>query len=112
PTRAGPASAEPLSTPSSGVHTQVTDASEMKREGGVTLALLLVVSLSIAIGIFFLLPLAAVGAAQQWIGTGWLSLIVEGVLRLVLLIGYLALIGRLAQIRRVFGYHGAEHKAI
>lgn len=98
-------------TPSTG-RSRVTDASGARTEGGATLVISLVVSLSIAIGIFFLLPLAAVGAAHQWIGTGWLSLIVEGVLRLALLIGYLALIGRLGEIKRVFAYHGAEHKAI
>ncbi len=106
------ASAGPVASPPSTGRSQVTDASGARTEGGATLVISLVVSLSIAIGIFFLLPLAAVGAAHQWIGTGWLSLIVEGVLRLALLIGYLALIGRLGEIKRVFAYHGAEHKAI
>ncbi|HEX6817051.1 MAG TPA: DUF1385 domain-containing protein [Ktedonobacterales bacterium] len=72
----------------------------------------LLFSLVFAVGLFFLLPLGAVGAAQHWIGTGWLSLLAEGLLRLALLIGYLALIGRLADVQRVFEYHGAEHKAI
>src|SRR5207245_1884241 len=43
---------------------------------------------------------------------GWLSLTIEGLIRLGLLIGYLALIGRIPDIQRVFEYHGAEHKAI
>lgn len=90
----------------------VTEVTDTKREGGATLVISLVVSLSVAVGIFFLLPVAAVGAAHQWLGTGWLSLVVEGLLRLGLLVGYLALIGRLAEIKRVFAYHGAEHKTI
>ncbi|MBF6589589.1 MAG: DUF1385 domain-containing protein [Ktedonobacterales bacterium] len=69
-------------------------------------------SLLFGIGLFFLLPLAAVGAAHRWLGTGLWSLIVEGLVRLALLIGYLALIGRLPDIQRVFEYHGAEHKTI
>ena len=105
------AQAEPVVTPTPG-HSQITDASGMKQEGGAPLVISLVVSLSIAVGIFFLLPLGVVGLAHQWIGTGLLSLIVEGVLRLALLLGYLALIGRLPEIKRVFAYHGAEHKTI
>jgi uncharacterized protein YqhQ len=46
------------------------------------------------------------------IGGSWLSLLFEGVVRLLLLIVYLILIGRIPDIQRVFGYHGAEHKAI
>jgi uncharacterized protein YqhQ len=76
------------------------------------LVLTLIISLAFAVGVFFLLPLGAVGAAQRWLGTGWLSLATEGLLRLGLLVGYLALIGRIAEVRRVFEYHGAEHKAI
>jgi uncharacterized protein YqhQ len=69
-------------------------------------------SLIFAVGLFFLLPVAAVGAAHRWLGTGWLSLTVEGLIRLALLLGYLALIGKLPDIKRVFEYHGAEHKTI
>ena len=72
----------------------------------------LLFSLAFAIGLFFLLPLGAVGLLHGWIGDGWLSLTVEGLIRLGLLIGYLALIGRIPEIQRVFEYHGAEHKAI
>lgn len=82
----------------------------VKADARVFLALFF--SLAFGIGIFFLLPVAAVGAAHRLLGTGWLSLIVEGVLRLALLVGYLALIGRLPDIQRVFQYHGAEHKTI
>lgn len=46
------------------------------------------------------------------IGQGWLSLLFEGLIRLGLLVGYLYLTGRLPDIERIYGYHGAEHKAI
>jgi uncharacterized protein YqhQ len=69
------------------------------------------VSLIFGLGIFFLMP--------KWISTafdgslGHLgSAIVEGVVRLLIFIGYLGLIGRMDDIRRVFGYHGAEHRTI
>jgi uncharacterized protein YqhQ len=92
----------------------VTEAApgDVAEIGGVGLTLTMLLSLAFAIGLFFLLPLGIVGAAHRWLGTGWLNLIVEGAIRLALLIGYMALIGRFASIQRVFMYHGAEHKAI
>ncbi len=80
--------------------------------GGAGLAFTLIFSLAFAVGLFFLLPLGAVGLARRWVGTGLGALVVEGVVRLVILILYLAAIGRLASVQRVFEYHGAEHKAI
>jgi len=80
--------------------------------GGAALAFTLIFSLVFAIGLFFLLPLGAVGLARHWIGTGLAALVVEGLVRLAILIAYLAIIGRLPSIQRVFQYHGAEHKAI
>lgn len=77
-----------------------------------TLAVTLIISLAFAIGLFFLGPLALVGLVQRQIGAGFLALVLEGVVRLVILLGYLWLIGRMPSIQRVFGYHGAEHKAI
>jgi uncharacterized protein YqhQ len=82
------------------------------RLGGAALALMLVISLGFAVALFFLTPLALVGAAKSWLGTGWVSLIAEGVVRLVILLAYLWLIGRMSSVARVFEYHGAEHKAI
>src|SRR5579859_1230012 len=89
-----------------------TTPRDMEGIGGVGMALTLTVSLAFAIGLFFLLPLGIVGAAHNWLGGGWISLTAEGIIRLALLVGYLALIGRFASIERVFQYHGAEHKAI
>jgi uncharacterized protein YqhQ len=86
--------------------------SQMPSSSGVGLGLTLVVSLGIAIGLFFLLPLGLVSVLQGWLGIGWWSLALEGFFRLALLVGYLAAIGRLASVQRVFEYHGAEHKAI
>lgn len=80
--------------------------------GGVALALTLIVSLGFAIAVFFLGPLLITGLFRNQVGEGWLNLTLEGVIRLALLVGYLYLIGRVPDIQRVFGYHGAEHKAI
>ena len=76
------------------------------------LVLTLVFSLAFAVALFFLLPLGVVGLVHQWLPNEWAGLILEGVVRLALLVGYLWLIGRLPEIQRVFAYHGAEHKSI
>ena len=80
--------------------------------GGAGLVLTLLISLGFAVAVFFLGPLLIAGLFNNQIGGGWLSLTIEGLIRLGLLIGYLYLIGRIPDIQRVFGYHGAEHKAI
>lgn len=80
--------------------------------GGVALVFTLLISLGFAVAVFFLGPLLIAGFFNNQIGGGWLSLTIEGLVRLGLLIGYLYLIGRIPDIQRVFGYHGAEHKAI
>ncbi len=80
--------------------------------GGVALVFTLLISLGFAIAVFFLAPLLIAGLLSNQIGGGWLNLTIEGLIRLGLLIGYLYLIGRIPDIQRVFGYHGAEHKAI
>jgi uncharacterized protein YqhQ len=80
--------------------------------GGAALAGSLVISLGLAVGIFFVGPLIVTSLLRNQIGEGWLNLTIEGIIRLALLLGYLYLIGRVPDIQRVFGYHGAEHKAI
>src|SRR3989440_10178255 len=72
----------------------------------------LAISLGFAILVFFLAPLFLASLFLSPVGDGWLNLVIEGVIRLGLLLGYLYLIGRIPDIQRVFGYHGAEHKTI
>ncbi len=82
------------------------------QSGGAALILSLLVSLGFVIAIFFLGPLLITSLLRNLIGDGLLNLALEGAIRLALLLGYLYLIGRIPDIQRVFGYHGAEHKAI
>ena len=69
-------------------------------------------SLLAAVGIFFVLPSFAVGLFDAQIGSDVLTNILEGVVRLILLVGYLVVAGRVPDVARVFQYHGAEHKTI
>ena len=72
----------------------------------------MVVALGAAVGIFFVLPVLAMGWLDQFIASDVVSNVVEKVIRLGLILGYMWLIGQMAEIRRVFMYHGAEHKTI
>lgn len=76
-----------------------------------TLIASMVVSLGFAVGIFFVLPLVLSGLVHRDGGDVGAN-IVEGVIRLVVFVLYISLIGLMSDIRRVFAYHGAEHKAI
>jgi uncharacterized protein YqhQ len=75
--------------------------------------LTLAVSLAAGIGLFFLLPAGVAYFVESLFALGSLHAnALEGVLRLALLIGYVWSIGQIEDIRRVYGYHGAEHKTI
>ena len=70
------------------------------------------VSFAIAIGLFFVGPLLLVGVIDRYIESSFLSNMVEGVIRLSIFVAYIWAIGRVPDIARVFGFHGAEHKTI
>jgi uncharacterized protein YqhQ len=73
----------------------------------------ILVALSLGVGLFFLLPAGAGQLTERWLSwNAWLSNLAEGVIRLFLLVGYIWAIGLIADIRRVYAYHGAEHKTI
>ena len=79
---------------------------------GWVLGATMVVSLALGIGVFFLLPLLAVRVMDPAIASDLVSNIIEGVLRLVVLVVYVWGIGFLRDIKRVFAYHGAEHMVV
>jgi uncharacterized protein YqhQ len=80
---------------------------------GPALYLTLAISLGFGIGLFFLLPAGVGQLGEHYLGmNAWWSNLLEGVVRLALLVGYIWVIGFMADVRRVFAYHGAEHKTI
>jgi uncharacterized protein YqhQ len=73
----------------------------------------LLAALAIVVGVFLLAPIAVSGWMESALHSpALLANGVEGILRLTLLILYLVLIGRVPDIRRLFAYHGAEHKTV
>ena len=79
-----------------------------KREIGITL----VVAFAFAIALFFLAPLGLTRLFKSQLGAGILFWLVEGLVRVLIFVLYLAIITRVPDLRRVFEYHGAEHMAI
>lgn len=71
-----------------------------------------VMGLGLAIGLFFVLPAALIRLFDRYFATVYALNVGEGAVRIAVLIAYIALIGRVRDIRRVFAYHGAEHKAV
>jgi len=68
--------------------------------------------LVVAVGLFFVLPAALIRLMDRSLGNVSALNIAEGALRVATLVGYLAAVGRSAEMARVFAYHGAEHKAV
>ncbi|HEY5671844.1 MAG TPA: DUF1385 domain-containing protein, partial [Anaerolineales bacterium] len=90
-----------------------TQTGEDEQLEGPVLYLTLGISLALGIGLFFLLPAAAGQMAERYLGlNAWWGNLAEGLVRLGLLVGYIWVVGRVPDIRRVFAYHGAEHKTI
>ncbi|HEY7737716.1 MAG TPA: DUF1385 domain-containing protein [Candidatus Limnocylindria bacterium] len=77
-----------------------------------TLAVTMIASLGFAVALFFVLPLVLSEAAEEAAGSSLVANLAEGGIRLVIFVLYLFLIGMMSDVRRVFAYHGAEHKAI
>jgi len=76
-------------------------------------AVSLVFALVLFVGVFLLLPMLGARGASSLLGLSGLAFhVLEGLMSLGLFLGYITLIGRIPDIRRVFEYHGAEHKAI
>ncbi len=99
-------------------------AGEDEKLEGKELVLTLAFSILLTIGLFFVLPAGIahlIDLGVAWLAPvqneaaatpHWITSVVEGLLRLGILVGYIVLIGRIPDIQRVFGYHGAEHKTI
>ena len=92
-----------------------TQTGEEEEIEGPALYITLTISLAFGVALFFLAPALVGQVTENLINTSsaaWIGNVVEGVVRISILIGYIWLIGRVPDIKRVFAYHGAEHKTI
>jgi uncharacterized protein YqhQ len=72
----------------------------------------ILVALVFAIGLFFLVPVGLVSLIKDQLHSSVLFWVIEGIVRTAIFLGYMLLLSRLRDLRRVFEYHGAEHKTI
>ncbi len=70
------------------------------------------ISIVFSVALFFLLPTFLAGFFDQWINLVIIHNLIEGVLRVVIFLLYLYLTSKMKEMRRVYSYHGAEHKTI
>ena len=85
---------------------------EKEEIGGFVWGATIVLSMALAIGLFFVVPVGLTSLIKDQLGSPLLFWLIEGLLRTGIFIGYIAAISRLPDLRRVFEYHGAEHKTI
>ena len=71
-----------------------------------------VLAVLLSIGLYIVLPALFARLFQTFLESGFVVNLLEGIVRMLILVGYLALISRMQDIRRLLGYHGAEHKTI
>jgi uncharacterized protein YqhQ len=91
---------------------QLADDEEGEEIGGLAWGFTIVLSLALAIGLFFVIPVGLTSLFKDQLGSAAVFWLVEGILRTAIFLGYIVLISRLEDLRRVFEYHGAEHKTI
>jgi uncharacterized protein YqhQ len=72
----------------------------------------IVISMLLAVGLFFLIPVGLTSLIKDQLNSSFLFWLVEGLIRTTIFLGYLLALSRLRDLRRVFEYHGAEHKTI
>ena len=68
--------------------------------------------LGLSIVLFFLLPMVLVGFVDRWIHSNLVIHLLEGLVRMLVFLGYMLMVSRMKEMKRVFSYHGAEHKTI
>jgi uncharacterized protein YqhQ len=93
------------------VSASASSEEDVQLSGG-QMGLSLAIAMVVFVGVFVVGPAVLFRWAQHGLGSGLLANVLEGIFRVAIFVGYLVLIGRTKDIRRVFEYHGAEHKTI
>ena len=71
-----------------------------------------ILGLAMSIGLFFLIPMVVGSILSNWITSNIVLNLIEGVVRIGIFVAYIALVSQMKDMKRVFAYHGAEHKTI
>lgn len=88
------------------------EAKKAKKQEDLMMAGTMVLSFAMAIGIFMILPYFLSGLLKKWVPSYTIRLIFEGIIRIAIFVAYVAGISLMKDIKRLYQYHGAEHKCI
>lgn len=90
----------------------VDEAAKEEKKESFVMTLVLMLSVVLAVAIFMVLPYLLSGLLKKFITSRTVLTVLEGIIRLLIFLGYIALVSRMEDIQRTFMYHGAEHKCI
>ena len=88
------------------------EVGKAKKQEDLMMAGTMVLSCAMAIGIFMILPYFLSGLLKKWVPSYTVRLIFEGIIRIAIFVAYVAAISLMKDIKRLYQYHGAEHKCI
>lgn len=88
------------------------EAAKEEKKESFMMTLVLMFSVVLAVAVFMILPYFLSGLLKNFITSRTLLTVLEGVIRLLIFLGYIAMVSRMEDIQRTFMYHGAEHKCI
>ena len=88
------------------------EVGKAKKQEDLMMAGTMVLSFAMAIGIFMILPYFLSGLLKKWVPSYTVRLIFEGIIRIAIVVAYVAAISLMKDIKRLYQYHGAEHKCI
>lgn len=83
-----------------------------KKNQDTLLTVMVCISLLFSIGLFFVIPMLLGTVFETWIKSTLVLNLIEGLIRIIILVGYMYFASRMKEMKRVFAYHGAEHKTI
>ena len=92
--------------------TKAESAKKEDKSSALLMALAVLISIVMSVALFMVLPVIITNFFSRFISNRYLVLFIEGIVRLAIFIGYVLLASRMKEIKRVFMYHGAEHKTI
>lgn len=82
------------------------------KSDGIMMAITMCISIVLAVGLFMLLPFFISDLCARYIRNDTVVALLEGIIRIAIFLGYVVLISLMKDIKRVYMYHGAEHKCI
>jgi uncharacterized protein YqhQ len=92
--------------------TKTDDNKKADKSNALLMAFAVLISIVMSVALFMVLPVLITNLFARFIENHYVILFIEGIIRLAIFIGYVLLASRMNEIKRVFMYHGAEHKTI